>query len=152
LGNSVVVPVAVSSVSDLYDYEFDLAFDPTILQLTGVTEGPFLSSGGTTFFFPGIIDNTAGTVTFVADTLIGPISGVTGGGTLVDLNFHAISLGGSDLTLSNVILQDSIGSDIAFTTGPGHVTVLSTVPEPALLWPLGILLCALPLLRRRASA
>jgi hypothetical protein len=150
LGNTVSVPVNISSVSNLYDWEFDLSFDPTVLQLTGVSEGPFLSSGGgTTFFFPGFTNNTAGKVTFVADTLIGPVPGVTGGGVLADLQFQAISLGSSALTLSNVILQDSAGNDIPFTTALGSVSVVSAVPEPTLVWPLGALLCAAFILRRR---
>jgi general secretion pathway protein D len=150
----ITVPVPISSVSNLFDYEFDLSFDPAILQLQSVTEGPFLSSGGgTTFFFPGFINNTTGKVTFVADTLIGPISGVSGAGVLADLQFQAISSGSSALTLSNVILQDTLGNDIPFTTATGQVTVLSAaaVPEPALLWPLGALLCLGFLLRLRES-
>jgi hypothetical protein len=150
VGSTFTVPVNISSVSDLYDYEFDLSFDPSILQLTGVTEGPFLPSGGTTFFFPGFTTNAAGTVTFVVDTLIGPIPGVSGAGVLANLQFQAISTGTSALTLSSVILQDSLGNDIPFTTAAG--SVISAVPEPAVLWPVGALLCTLVALRRRATA
>ncbi len=150
VGSFFSVPVSISAVTDLYDFQFDLAFDPSVLQLQSVSEGAFLPSAGTTAFFSGLIDNTAGTVSFVADSLIGSIPGASGGGTLVNLDFQAVSLGSSALTLSNVILQDHLGNDIPFTTLAGQAVVVpdSFVPEPGLLWPLGVLLCAL-LLRTR---
>src|SRR5438552_3229417 len=58
---------------DVYAFQFDLAYNPSVIQLADVVEGPFLPMGGTTFFLPGTIDNTAGTVTSVADTLVGPV-------------------------------------------------------------------------------
>ena len=51
-GQSLSVDVLISDVTDLYAFELDLAFDPTILATIGVTEGPFLPSGGSTVFIP----------------------------------------------------------------------------------------------------
>jgi hypothetical protein len=87
------VPISISGVSDLYDYQFDVGFDPSVLQLQSVTESSFLSGAGTTFFLPGFIDNTLGTASFIADTLIGPISGASGAGILVELNFEVTARG-----------------------------------------------------------
>jgi hypothetical protein len=61
-GPSFSLDVLISNVADLYAFQFDLGFDPLILSATGVTEGPFLPSGGTTAFIPGTIDNSGGTV------------------------------------------------------------------------------------------
>ncbi len=61
-GASFYLDVNVADVTDLYAFQFDLGFDPTILSAVAVAEGPFLSSGGSTFFLPGIIDNAAGTM------------------------------------------------------------------------------------------
>jgi len=51
-GNIVTVDVNISNVSDLYGYQFDLAFNPSVLQAISSSEGPFLATGGSTFFIP----------------------------------------------------------------------------------------------------
>src|SRR5689334_23472304 len=73
-GNNFTVDVNISGVTDLYDFQVDLFFDPTILQVTNITEGAFLPGSGATFFFPGFIDNSSGNITFNADTLETAIS------------------------------------------------------------------------------
>ena len=125
------LPVSIADVSDLYAFQFDLAFDPAILQLLSISEGSFLPSGGSTIFFAGTIDNIAGTATDTADTLVGNIPGVSGSGDLVDFTFEAISPGISSVSLSNGLLFDSSFNSIPFTTVDGSVTVTATTPEPS---------------------
>jgi hypothetical protein len=134
-GDSFAVDVNIADVTDLYDYQFDLSFNPAVLQATNVLEGSFFVGGVS--FFQGFLDNTAGTITFVADSLSGPGPGLSGGGTLVEFDFTALAAGLSDLTISNVILQDStqVGSSdtLPYTTTNGSVNVQGTtaVPEPS---------------------
>lgn len=128
----------MSNVSDLFSFQFDLSFDPTILELQSISEGSFLPGAGSTFFLPGTIDNTAGTATFTADSLVGAIPGASGDGTLAIFSFEALAAGTSPLTLSNVVLQDSNLADIAFNATNGQV--ISAVPEPRLLPVLGVML------------
>ena len=139
VGSFFDVFVDVSSVTDLYAFQFDIGFDPAILSAIGATEGPFLPSGGTTFFIPGFIDNTAGTISFNADSLTSVISGVSGSGSIADIQFQALALGTSQIDLSNVLLLDSSLSDIAFNTVNASVDVISTaaVPEPSTILLLG---------------
>jgi general secretion pathway protein D len=120
----------ITDVTDLFAFEFDLAFDPTVLSTISVIEGPFLPGGGSTFFVPGSIDNTVGTITLTSGTLIGPIPGVSGSGILATINFQALALGTSPVTLSNVLLLDSNLADITASTADGTV---SAVPEPSTL-------------------
>ena len=61
-GTVVTVDVEIANVSDLYGYQLDLTFDPSILRAVSSTEGTFLSSGGDTFFIPGTNDNVGGTI------------------------------------------------------------------------------------------
>ncbi len=130
-GNNFTVDVNISGVTDLYDFQFDLSFDPTILQVTNIAEGAFLPGSGATFFLPGFIDNSAGTITFNADTLEAAIPGANGAGTLIEFSFDASSVGTSFLNLDNIILQDSQGNLISSSTTNGSVTVTSvTVPTP----------------------
>lgn len=130
------VDIDVSSISDLYAFQFDLAFDPSLVSAVSITEGAFLPGGGTTFFIPGTIDNVGGTITANADSLIGAIPGVTGSGTLVQIQFTAIAPGTSALTLQNITLLDSTLTDItaSATVDNGSVTIngaTTSTPEPA---------------------
>lgn len=139
--NSVVQPnqsftldIDVTDVTDLYAWQFALAFNPAILAATSITEGPFLQTGGATFFIPGTIDNTLGTIDLTANTLLTAVAGVDGGGAIATVHFQALtSLGTSPITLSNVLLLDSGLDDITADTANGFVTVrqvTTAIPEP----------------------
>src|ERR1017187_3751935 len=143
------LPVSIADASDVYAFQFDLAFDPTILQLLSISEGSFLPSAGSTFFIPGAIDNIGGNAISNADTLVGDIPGASGDGDLVDFTFQAISPGASPLALSNGILLDSGFNFIPFTTMDGSVTVSSATPEPAGLSWIGCLAVTGMLLAKR---
>ncbi len=150
-GEMFVRPVSVTGVADLYAFQFDLSFDPAILHLQSITEGPFLAAAGTTAFIPGTIDNSAGTATFTADTLLGAIPGNSGSGELAEFHFRALSAGISPLTLTNVILLDSGLSDIAHGVENGEVVIsAAAVPEPGTLSLLGISLACGVLLAKRS--
>jgi MYXO-CTERM domain-containing protein len=150
-GSSFVVNIEVSAVTDLYGYQFDIGFNPTVVSATMVTEGAFLPTGGATTFFPGSIDNALGTITFNAG-LLGGLAGVNGGGTLIQVQFQAVAAGSSTITMTNAVLLDSFGQGITVTTTGGMVNVTGTsmVPEPtsAVLGTFGLALVAM--LRRRA--
>jgi hypothetical protein len=131
-GQSVTVDVDVDSIADLYAYQFDFSFDPTILQATSVAEGGFLSGAGSTLFFPGTIDNVGGTITTNANSLETAVSGASGGGALVRFMFLAIAPGASQNDISNVLLLDSNLDGITADIGNGSVIVAAApAPEPS---------------------
>ena len=146
-GNLFTVDVTVTGVTDLYAFQFDLGFNPAVLQALSSSEGAFLPSGGTTFFIPGAIDNSSGLISFIADTLIGPIPGVSGTGTLASISFSAFSAGTSALTLSNILFLDSEFEDIEnITSVGGTVSVtdaIKPIPEPSSLGLMALGLLAL---------
>lgn len=131
------INIDASSVTDLFAFQFDIGFDPAKLAAVGIAEGPLLAGGGSTFFIPGTIDNTAGTISFTADALIGAIAGVSGGGTLATISFSALSTGTSALGLSGVVLLDSAFSPIDSDIGDATVNITS-VPEPSSLLLFGV--------------
>lgn len=137
-GDTFALDVSIGDVSDLFAYQFDIAFDPSVLQASDIIEGDLLATGGTTFYLPGAIDNVLGNITFTANSLFGAISGVSGSGTLATIHFAAAAAGTSPISLSNVVLLDSGFADIsaAFVDGSATVRAVDSpmpVPEPATL-------------------
>ncbi|MBQ1765987.1 MAG: PEP-CTERM sorting domain-containing protein [Aquincola sp.] len=131
LGSSFTLQVAATDVADLYAYQFDITFNPAAFQVGGVSEGAFLSTGGSTDFLGGMVDNSAGTVSFTLGTLIGlGVPGVNGSGVLASFSVTSIGSapGVGTFGLANVTLLDSTGADIS--AGAMALNV-SAVPEPA---------------------
>ena len=138
VGDTFTIPVSITDALDLTSFQFDLSFNGLILQVTatGVTESPFFTKADGTVFIPGIVDNTTGQILGVSDALIFQ-SPVNGSGVLANIEFDAIALGLSPLTLSNVFLNLS---DSGFDVVNGEVCVKSpaaaacepagAVPEP----------------------
>ena len=117
-GESFSLEVEISNAVDLFDYQFDLVFDPTFLLATSVSDGGFLTAGGGTSLFSGplgLIDNSSGSIT-VLDSLTGPVppaTGVSGAGTLVAIKFTALGTGVSAISLTQLVLEDSTGNPLA---------------------------------------
>ena len=140
VGDTFTVNVDITDVTDLYGYQFDLSFDTNYLQVVpqivngspqDVVEGPFLATGGATFFIPGV-HNGAGTIEFTIDLLLGSVSGVTGSGTLASITFLALAATGINptaLTLSNYLLLDSTLAEIPLS--PTQVINGSVVIKPS---------------------
>ncbi|MGA2119956.1 MAG: cohesin domain-containing protein [Bryobacteraceae bacterium] len=139
VGQSFTLSVDISGASDLYGYQFDLGFDPSVLEATSVTEGAFLGTGGPTIFVPGTIDNVGGSITANADILNGAVSGVNGSGDLLDVTFQALTARASGVQVFNLIALNSFGQGLTEATAGSTVTVSAgSVPEPGA----GLLLAA----------
>ncbi len=150
VGSPVSVAVAITSVVDLYAYQFSLSFDPAVLQATSVTEGAMLPSGGTTFFVDGSINNTLGSISFTAGSLIGALPGVNGNGVLANIGFNVTQAGSSPLNFSDVLLLDSNLLDIAVQVQNG--TLVTAIPEPGTWLMFGLGLAGVAGLARRRQA
>lgn len=103
-GQSFVVNITMSSVSRLYGWELKLNWTSSYLDVVSVSEGPFLKTGGDTFF-TSRVNNTEGHL-IVDCTLLGTIPGVTGEGVLTSATFHVKTAGQCLLDLYYVSLLD----------------------------------------------
>jgi len=94
-GGTFTVDVTVTDVNNLYGWQFLMHFDPDVVQVDNVTEGPFLgSTGETPFPLPPTIDNDQGFV-IAGSTfqLPFPADGVTGNGVLATIAFSVTGRG-----------------------------------------------------------
>ena len=128
VGTPLAVDVRISGVNDLFAYQFSLAFNPAVLQLTSIVEGAFLPTAGATLFDGGAVNNTLGTVMLANGALTGFVPGANSNGVLARINFNVTRAGTSNLTFSDVILLDSA---LATMTAQVNNNMLTAVPEPA---------------------
>ena len=110
--DTFTVHISAEKVANLAGWQFDLTFNPDVLEVAEVSEGDFLkTSGGTTFFQQETIDNAAGEITGLTAALISE-GGVTGTGTLLSVTFLAKAGGESQITLHNFQLGSNTGEII----------------------------------------
>ena len=102
VGDTFTVDISAEAAFDLAKWQLDIAFDPAALEAVDVNEGDFLKMGsGTTTFQEGVIDNAAGNITGLSAERDDD-QGVTGAGTLFEVELKAKSSGETKLTLQNL--------------------------------------------------
>jgi len=140
VGQIFSINITVSGVANLYGWEFRLSWNPTLLDAANAVEGPFLKTGGSTFF--SYNTNSAMGHMIVDCTLLGMVPGVSGSGTLAIITFYAKSAGECPLDLYNVTLLNSFEQPIPcqvvdgygyFTSSEQHdVAVISVIASPTI--------------------
>ena len=106
-GKNFTINVKVFNATDLNSFEFKLNYDTALLDVD-VTEGGFLNSSGLTNFTLNI-NETLGFV-LVNVTLLDPLAGATGDGTLAKVSFNVTAIGECLLDLCETNLVDSAGT------------------------------------------
>ena len=122
-GDTFTLDILAESVFDMAGWQFDIAFDPAILEAIDVSEGDFLKTdSGATFFQSGRIDNAAGKI---AGLIAGRISegGVSGSGSVLQVRFKAKSEGETELALRNFEFGSSTGENIPASPLEIRITV-----------------------------
>ena len=125
-----IIDILINPVDDIAGVQFDLSYNATYLRVDSVIEGDFFT-GYSTFFNPGIIDNTLGKVTGVYNVIINPDASVSIPGILAHIHFTTkLTHGISTLNLSNVMAGDCDALPISLSVFNGSVTVNSHDTEP----------------------
>ena len=117
------IDIQVGHVKNLAGWQFDIVFDPNLLEAINVSEGGFLKTdGGTTFFQSGSIDNATGKI---AGLIAGRISegGVSGSGSVLQVRFKAKSEGETELALKNFLFGSVTEESIPAGPLEFHITV-----------------------------
>ena len=120
-GDTFTLEIRAEDIYNLAGWQFDIAYDPTVLETVEVNEGDFLKTGGgTTFFQEGRIDNATGEITKLSSARLSE-DGVSGTGTLLSVTFTAKAAGQTQLKLDNFQLAAATGTPI--TAGPHEVVI-----------------------------
>ena len=127
VGDTFNVDISVTDAVDLQFLQFDLSFNPSIVQAGsfGAQAGAALP-GDWFFTSPGAIDNTSGSILGVSASG----SPFNGSGVVASFEFTALATGVSPLNFSNVFLNLS---DSGFDAANGQITVSAPIPEPTSL-------------------
>ncbi len=129
VGQTIEVNITASGVQSLWGWDFsDLTFNSNVLNLTQVVEGPFLQSGGQTFFLStdSVPAVKQGDLPSVADALTQNVT-VSGSGTLVTLKFSVLSAGTSPISITKANLYTPFVKDqVSYEEGL-HVAINSTI-------------------------
>ena len=120
-GDTFTLALSATDVYDLAGWQFDITFDPSVLEVLEVKEGEFLKTGGeTTFFRKGVMNNQAGKITKLSSARLSEV-GVSGTGTLVWVTFKAKAEGQTPLRLNNFQFGSATGGVIP--AGPHEVVI-----------------------------
>ena len=118
--DTFTLDIRAEEVFDMAAWQFDIAFDPAILEAINVTEGDFLKRGSTTLFQSGTIDNAVGKITGLSAIRLST-RGVSGTGTLLQVTFKAKSGGETRLALQNFEFGAITGD--AIPAGPHQIRI-----------------------------
>ena len=113
--------IRAENIFDMAGWQFDIAFDPAVLEAIDVSEGNFLKAdGGATFFQSGSINNAAGKITGLSAARLST-QGVAGTGTLLQVRFKAKSAGETELALDKFQFGSTTGDSIP--AGPHEIRI-----------------------------
>ena len=120
--DTFTLDIRAENITDLAGWQFNIVFDPAILEAIDVTEGSFLKTdGGTTFFQGGTIDNAAGRIVGLSVARLST-QGVAGTGSLLQIRFKAKSAGETELALDKLQFGSVTGDSIP--AGPQEIRIV----------------------------
>lgn len=108
LGKNFTIEVNILNATDLYGCKLKLGYDTALLDGVALSEGDFLKNSGSTDFSSNI--NETGGVVWINVTLVGPVAGAVGNGTVAEITFMVMAIGESMLRLYDTELADSEGT------------------------------------------
>jgi hypothetical protein len=110
VGATVTITIQIQNPQDLAGFEFDLGYDPAVLQVEKVVLGSLLGSGGRTAYPLGPVTDSAAGELGTGGYTVGELPGVDTDGVLAQVTLRAVESGESSLTLDSPLLADPQGT------------------------------------------
>jgi len=104
--------------------QFNLNYNPTIIEAESVSEGNFLKNNSAVLTIPAKIDNNLGAVKFASARV--EKKGVYGSGNIAEITFKIKNPGATDIKLDNVKIKDPDLNTINVKVNNAAVTVKNT--------------------------
>ena len=119
-GDTFNVSIGVTMAVEVYAWSVNMSWDPTVLNVTEIEEGPFLMRNGTTSF-ASKIDQEEGYL-YANCTLLGepPEASVSDNGTLITVTYMVKTKGATVLDISEATLLDYGGVEVSALTEDGY--------------------------------
>jgi hypothetical protein len=155
-GQTFLVNITVTNVTDLYMWFVNMSWDPNIIQITtgdpngmrkdgtyyNIYEGPFMKSIRDTRGYVSKINNTGGTIKTLTYAFQGPGSILSGSGVLAMINFTLLEKGTAIIDINgpsveypgHCVLQDHSGNEIVIEVVDGTVTESGPPPIWTQFW------------------
>jgi len=122
-GTDCTVYINVTTVSDLYAWEFQLNYNPTILNLTSASIVPGGLNEPTQVFY-NVANQTSGHLWWAVSTELPTTTGMSyESHAIFEMTFQTIGIGTSNLGLSGTILTNSTDSSMVHAVVSGTITV-----------------------------
>jgi hypothetical protein len=131
VGDTFTIDVTVNPEGKVvYSAQYNMEFNPAILQVTDQDTGDFLTQDGkNSITVKNAYNNTIGKIEY-GETRMGVTSGVIDAGVLATITFEAVSAGSTDLVFSNVVVGDPSAQPIdGVVLNNGQVTVTGEPQE-----------------------
>ena len=109
--DTFTLDIGARDVFDMAGWQFDITFDPAVLEAVDVTEGGFLKTATSTLFEDGTINNVAGKIEGLSAIRLST-QGASGTGTLVQVTFKAKAAGETQVALEKVQFGAISGDEI----------------------------------------
>ncbi|MFN2445814.1 MAG: hypothetical protein ABR606_09575, partial [Vicinamibacterales bacterium] len=100
-GGPYTLPLVVNGANRLSTLSVTVTFNPALVRVSAVTEGPLMRQGGATVTFTQQVDAASGRID-IAVTRAGDQTGVAGSGTVAALLVEPLAPGTSTLSMSGV--------------------------------------------------
>ncbi len=130
VGDTIQVNILINNVQGLWAWDLpDIMFNPAVLNITGITEGPFLKAAGQTMFLwtsSSALAFSQGDIPDTADTLM-EYTTASGSGVLATLSFKVLSLGTSQITFSQTTLLSS--TNLGSISSPNYQQINCTATD-----------------------
>jgi general secretion pathway protein D len=121
-GDTEIVGISIDGANDLFSIPMLLKYDPTVIQITEVRDGGFLSGGTQAVAIVQRIDAQKGEV-MVSCTRGPHTAGVNGSGTILGLVVKGVATGDARMRIVEVKAQDSQQRSIPITSGEAAIHV-----------------------------
>ncbi|MFA5174725.1 MAG: discoidin domain-containing protein [Candidatus Pacearchaeota archaeon] len=123
VGDTFSLDINTNEISDLYGFDLDIDYDSTKLQYAGISQGNFLTSDGAQIYTINPDVSETGKIKDFVVSRLEVDNGVSGEGTIAQIQFIAINSGIADFSFSTTELMNSAPSVIGYVVGNSEITI-----------------------------